>query len=114
MKTLNLYKYKTPGGAAKALYKYLVELANESEYDGKREVFIRTPEESDLNGNGPYWHVSWESGPFEWASKVSGGGSIYGGYNNPPEIKLFDDDWKGNGRWHVEPYYSFDLFFYPD
>jgi hypothetical protein len=112
-KPFDLYKYKTCAGAAKALYRFLLMRAREMGY-GDREVFIRTPLENELAGYGKFWHVSWESGPHEWAVYTSGGGSMYGSYRDPPEIKLHDDDWKGNGYWHVEPYYSFDLTFYPE
>lgn len=60
------------------------------------EVFMKTPEESGnfLGGQPGVWIVCWESGPFQWAIPASMEiGSTTG--------KL------------VEPYYSFDLTFYP-
>ena len=109
--TLDLSKYKSPAGAAKALYKYLVNLANEMGYDGEREVFICNPKQSKERGYSEAWMVSWESGPFEWAVPVSLGSSMFAGelgYSNTngPEIFAFSENW------FVEPWYSFDLYFH--
>ena len=41
------------------------------------------------------WHVSWESGPFDWAI--------------PASMAMIS----ANGRL-VEPYYGFDLYFYEE
>lgn len=108
---LDLSKYKTPAGAAKALYKYLLNLANEMGYNGEREVIIRSPAKSKAMGYSEAWMVSWESGPFEWAVPVSLGSSMYAGEfgygaTDGPEIFAFSENW------FVEPWYSFDLYFH--
>jgi len=86
------HKYKSKGGAAKALYQALREKAVEHGQDPDSEVFIRTPEECEEAGYGRNWQVSWEAGPYEWAI-----GASFQVENHP--------------HWFTEPYYSFDLCF---
>jgi hypothetical protein len=89
--------YKTPAGAAKALYRALIKLNMEwgaSEASAKKEVALFSPEESSARGYGEFWRVMWESGPYEWAIGAS-------------------FDIRSDG-WFTEPYYSFDLGFVPD
>lgn len=85
-------KYSTKAGAAKALYKALHKLAVEMGYWAD-EVFIRTPEENKAAGYSALWHVSWESGPYEWA--------IYASHEIHNAV----------AGWYTEPYYSFNLEF---
>lgn len=107
---LDLSKYKTKAGGAKALYRFLKAKAVELGLPAT-SVFICSPAENEARGYGSSWSVSWEEGPYEWAIGVSGGSSMYGpergyGPDTPkPEIYAFNDNW------YVEPWYSFDLFF---
>lgn len=85
-------KYKTAANAAKGMYRALCELARELGYDAEREVWIKTPEESEAHGTGRCWHVCWESGPYEWAVEASHGAA--------------------NRFFYSEPHWSFSLCFY--
>lgn len=82
--------------AANATYDVLKAVCAEQGMDPDIEVGIRSPDQNTGFPHGNNCHVvSWESGPFEWAIAAS---------MCTPETfgKL------------VEPYYSFDLCFYPD
>lgn len=85
---LDLRKYSTKAGAAKALYKKLKAL----DYD----AFIQTPAESEAGGYGKCWRVCCEGGPFEWAVKYS--------------MSAWSSE--RNSRWFTEPHYSFDVCFW--
>jgi len=86
-------KYKTKAAAAKALYAALVKLNKESGGPAG-EVFIKNPEQREAQGYGRVWHVSWESGPYQWAI-----GTAF-------EVCNYE------AGWYTEPYYGFDLSFY--
>lgn len=78
---------------AEAAYAAIRELSQEWGQNPDIETLFRGP-----NENGPYPHgkcyvVGWESGPFEWAIAASEACAQAGVF--------------------VEPYYSFDLCFYP-
>lgn len=122
MAKLDLTQFKRPADAAKALHKYLVEKATAGGQQ-ESEVVLLTPERSNTLGYGKAWRVMWEAGPFQWAVRVSLGGTIHDpddmralaaefGFefkpSDEPEIKL------DSKRWTAEPYYSFDLGFYPN
>jgi len=83
----------TAEAAARAVYAVVRRYCEAMGYKPDIETFIRSPQESlDANGvHGACWVVSWESGPFQWAV-----GASLGGHNRL-----------------VEPYYSFDLTFFP-
>lgn len=113
--TLDLTKYKTPKTAAKKLYEFLRKKSQEMGQNSDKEIFLWSPTESKLRGQGSCWTVCWESGPFEWAVFLSNGGSMIAGevgiynYKSPAEVKLL-----GSKHWHTEPYFSFSLGFYED
>jgi len=106
---LDLTKCKRPKTAATKLYKYLCKLSKLCGQTPEMEVKLLSPEDSDRLGYGKCWRVMWESGPFEWAVCLSGGESLYGseGMRGDPEVNIDSRDW------FCEPYYSFDLGFYP-
>lgn len=83
--------YKTQAGAAKGLYKALCEACKQIGMNPKYEVWIKSPEESEKHGYvGKAWHVTWESGPYDWG------------------VSVF-----AHGEWgHCETYWGFDLAFY--
>ena len=87
----NPAKYKTKGGAAKALYKELCRICKLQGADPKWEVWIKSPIESTAHGYVQNaWHVCWESGPYDWAINV-----------------FASADWG-----HCVTYWGFDLAFY--
>lgn len=100
---LDLSRYKTAAGAAKALHKYLVET-----WDAHNARLYR-PEENPRGNN---WAVSWEGGPYNWAVRLTGGESLAGGefgtYGGNPEVVGF----YSQDHWMAEPHHSFDLQFY--
>ena len=92
----NPNKYKTPSGAAKSFHKALVKYAKENEYpDPDRYVMLLSPKESQERGFGHGWRVMWEDGPHEWGVDAS------------------MDIYNQKDGWFTEPYYSFDVGFYP-
>ncbi len=86
----NPAKYKTPAGAAKALYKVLLKLNRDYGFSDE-EVILMNPERAEQYSGSKAWAVVWEAGPYEWAT-----GAYF------PSAK----------GWSAEPYYSFDLHFY--
>ncbi len=106
MKTLDLSTYKTPAGAAKALYKYLREICEGWGYNADIEMNLLTPAESEALGLGKCWRVMWESGPYEWGVYLSGGGDFLNEtYRNESPVTYENDNW------YLEPHYSFDVGF---
>lgn len=81
---------------AKTAHAVVREMSAEQGQNPDIETFIKTPEEShDFMGGTPnIWIVCWESGPFEWAISAS--------------MKVGEITGK-----QCEPYWSFDLCFYP-
>lgn len=79
---------------AKATYKAIYDLSKEWGQNPDREVFIKAPGEKRHFDNTDCWVVAWESGPYDWAINAS---MVIGDVTG----KL------------VEPFYSFDLCFYP-
>lgn len=77
---------------AYATYRTLVKMADDMGQTGKREVFIKKPGECGYFANPDCYVVSWEAGPYEWGITASLADVF-------PKL--------------VEPYYSFDLCFYP-
>lgn len=84
--------HKTPAGAAKAVYRECRLFAIEAGMKPDIEVAIRKPGELRHHDNVECWSVCFEAGPYEWAVEASLGAS---------------------GPVLAEPYYSFDLSFYP-
>ena len=84
-------KYTSQAGAAKALYKVLVEYAQSCGMDPSMEVSIRSPKENLAFGFQECWYVGFEAGDYQWAIGAS--------------FTL------SNNHWYTEPYYSFDLNF---
>jgi len=78
---------------AKALYAAVCERAEAEGQKPDIECRIVAPGESAYDGNGNRWLVMWEAGPYHWGVQVS--------MSITMNIGL------------VEPYYSFDLTFYP-
>jgi len=56
------------------------------------ECNLSSPLQAARGGASPFWHVSFEAGPYDWAVAVS---------------NAFND------KVWAEPYYGFDLHFYP-
>lgn len=117
-KPLDLTKYKRPSTAAKKLYEWCRERAKEIGQNPDTEVALFDPERGESLGYGKCWRVSWEAGPYHWAIALSGGGTYLAGecgyrdaHGNyiPPEVLLTESE-----HWTAEPYYSFDLGFYPN
>lgn len=81
---------------AKAAYAVVQEMSREDGQDPSYETFIKSPSESKdyLGGTPNVWKVCWESGPYQWAYGASMAICV--------EFGL------------CEPYYSFDLTFYPE
>ncbi len=97
MKTVDLSKFKTAAGAAKALHRAIVSVAGEN----NAGVNLLTPERSKALGYGKVWRVMWEGGPEEWGIKAS-----YGDFGSIPA------KWTPRStEWYMEPYYSFDVGF---
>lgn len=111
---LDLNKYKTAAGAAKALYKYLCEhaaaAAASPDYEvAGTEVIIRKPGEGGPSWANGSWHVMWESGPYGWASAVMAGESMYAeeyGIRRPAEVVGFRSP-----VWDADVGYSFSIVF---
>jgi hypothetical protein len=101
---LDLAKYKTKAGAAKALARHLKRWAESVGYS-PGEVFIWSPEERKERGEAPAWEVSFEAGPFEWAYKLTGGEKSCG---------VRWDGWKAERRttWYMECSWSFAVTFW--
>lgn len=83
--------HKTPHGAAKAVYRECRLFAAQAGMKPDIEVGIWKPGEPRFNGQTKCWTVAFEAGPYEWAVEASMAG----------------------GKILAEPYYSFDLNFYP-
>jgi len=93
----DMSSYKTPAGAAKALHADLTAFATDLGYHGL-DLPTLMPPDDNRNPSPGYWTVSWESGPYEWG--------VY--------LTLWREDFLTNLNWHGEPYYSFDVGFYPN
>ena len=85
---------KTAETLAKAAYETLRTLSRDMGQDPDREVFIRKPGEPRHFPGENSWCVVWESGPYSWAV--------------PASMVITSATQK-----LCEPYYSFDLCFYP-
>lgn len=83
----------TAAQAAKACHAVLREVAQAAGQSPDLETFIRKPGEERHYGDTRCWAVVWEAGPHDWA--VTASMAITHAH------KL------------VEPYYGFDLMFYP-
>ena len=79
---------------AKAAYATLCKLSREMGQDPDHEVWIRKPGEPRHFPSENSWCVVWESGPYTWAV--------------PASLVIT----RATGKL-CEPYYSFDLCFYP-
>lgn len=107
MKTLDLSKYKTPAGAAKALYNYLRPICESWGQNPDIELNLLTPAMSESLGYGKEWRVMWEAGPYEWGVYLSLGGNwSEGNYSSTGSIIGWEND-----NWYMEPYWSFDVGF---
>lgn len=76
---------------AKAAYEGVRETCVNCDMNPDIECFLRAPGEEAYDGAGDRWLVCWESGPYQWGVALSMA-LDYG---------------------LTEPYYSFDLAFYP-
>ena len=89
-------EHETPEEAAKGLYKAIVKsLSEKEEFDDypMDEMKLWSPERTKRYSGIEAWSIVWEGGLYEWGigtSMVAHG--------------------KG---WWTEPYYSFDMHFYP-
>lgn len=79
---------------ARATYRALCALSAREGQNPKSEVMIKKPGEPRHFSDATCWCVAWEAGPYEWAISAS---FAIG---------------QATGK-VVEPYYSFDLCFYP-
>lgn len=103
---LDLSGYSTAAGAAKALHKYLTEELNAGD-----NCKLYRPEDNPRENDA--WAVSWEGGPYEWATNLTGGESLYrgemgGSFGSTPEVVGFHEQ----TEWIAEPHFSFDLQFF--
>ena len=85
---------KNAESMAKAVYKVLCQASLDAGQKPSTEVMIRKPGEKRHFDDATCWCVAWEAGPYEWAIPAS---MVIG---------------SASGK-IVEPYYSFDLCFYP-
>lgn len=118
---IDLSDCATAESAARKLYTFLQELALSMDYSAdsvklyapeetvqKRDVHVR---KQDGEYDPEIWTVSWEGGPTDWATHLTGGESLFNGGtwgngSSPEVIGLFE-----NSNWVAEPYYSFDIQF---
>lgn len=77
---------------AKAAYAAIRETSAEWGQNPDIECFLKAPGEEAYDGERNRWLVCWESGPYQWGTSVS--------MSLPYGL--------------TEPYYSFDLSFYPN
>ena len=102
MKTVDLTKFKTPAGAAKALYRAVREASEAIGQKPDIEVSLMTPERSAQLGYGKAWRVMWEAGTDEWGIKASMG-----------NFGVIAAKWdRSKTDWYMEPHHSFDVGFY--
>lgn len=92
LKALKIGKDWTAARAAKATYEVVKNHAALQGQKPEIECFIRKPGEARHFDDATCWVVAWEAGPYEWAISASCSEAF-------PRL--------------VEPYYSFDLTFYP-
>lgn len=110
---LDLSKYDLLAAKDK-LFEYVRRTAKSWGQDPNIECSLLSPQQSEELGYGHFWHVMWESGPYEWGVHLSLGGVTFVQYDGPfdrdkPEIIMGDPE-----DWYLEPYYSFDVGFIPD
>ncbi len=126
---LDLSKYRTAAGAAKALHKWLIERAeadrarledigvNPRYAPSPEGIVLRSPAEAGIEWAQNGWHVVWEGGPYEWAYALTNGSSMFeheygselramGAKTAGPEVVGFS----GPG-WIAQPGYSFSILF---
>lgn len=110
---IDLAEYKTAHGAAKATGRKIEEIADDLGQDPDLEVTVEKRE----GRFGERWVVSWPGGPFDWATVLCGGESLFagehpsvrGGENSPQVENLM-----GHGQdWNVECENRTTLAFYP-
>lgn len=117
MRTLDLSKYKTAAGAAKAVHRFIVEgIKREMEWHEKegltyrgpdlKYVILRRPDDADETWARGAWHVLWEEGPYEWAVCRYSGIASEEGYGACGD-KIIGDPQGG----YAEPGFSFSLVF---
>ena len=61
-------QYKTAKGISNQIFRYLKQYAKQFEMDTEH-LFIR---EEKTDDNEKYYHICWESGPYEWARLFCG------------------------------------------
>ena len=85
---------RTAENMAKGCYAVLRTFAEAEGQNPASEVFLRAPGEPRHFPGDDSWCVVWEAGPYQWAIGASMAITV-------------------NARKLCEPYYSFDLCFYP-
>jgi hypothetical protein len=90
----NAINAETPEDAAKAVYEVCVKAATEWGMKPDVEVSLRRPGDPRHHDAIDCWAVIFEAGPYQWAVTAS--------LSVPLPSKVL-----------AEPYYSFDLCFYP-
>lgn len=120
-KPLDLSKYKSAAGAAKALYALVCKKCKAYGMTPEIECRLMAPKESETFGYGKTWHVIWGSGPFEWGVGMSGSSvfsfyewdrryvGAYDGKGTPDVVGIL-----GGKGWHLETYRGFDVGFWKD
>lgn len=90
----NPTKKHTAETMAKAVNRACIKMAKAEGQKSNLEVVIKRPGQPRHFGDTTCWCVAWEAGPYEWAISAS---MLIGNITGKV----------------VEPYYSFDLCFYP-
>lgn len=86
-----LRKSTSPQNAARRIYGICRKAAKAWGMKPEIECSLASPLQAARSCGSPFWHVSFEAGPYDWAVEVSMAAS--------PKV------------W-AEPYYGFDLHFY--
>ena len=99
---INIEKYKTQSGAAKALAKALAKYAYS-------KPVVLSPKDNHAFGGG--WAVMCEDGPYDWPCMITMPCNLYAeesglSYNSEPQIKCVR-----NENWYTEPYNHYVLCF---
>lgn len=97
--------------AARKLYRWICRVAEDEGLDPEVEVMLQDPVTCEEYIDASGWRVCWESGPEKWAVALSQGKSLYW---IETENEMWEPEVLLNGEHYwVEPYYGFDLVFYP-
>ena len=104
---LDLREVDDPAVAALLLYRDLFLVSRRIHQNPHFEVHLEQPGESSKEKDEEAWRVLWESGPWDWAVRVTCGGSL------KPDGEVPFVRGIQTGPWTAEPYYGFDVIFDP-